>query len=126
MARFDYLNAAVGPVVDGLEDFEKIYALEQAEYIPIRTLPGEDGKSAIYRCELTPDQRAMIADGADVLVEIVHFGGPIAPSRVMLINQKDFGPDESKSNMASWFAAQTKGPYFKEAEQLRKDVENGD
>ena len=74
----------------------------------MRTLIGEHGNSAIYRCTLTPDQRQMIVDGADVLVEIVHFGGPLAPSRVMLLNQRDFGEDESKELMAEWFCAQVK------------------
>lgn len=105
--RFDYLKPALGPVVDGLEDHEKIYALDQAEYLPLRTLPGQDGQSAIYRCELTPEQREMVAAGGDVLIEILHFGGPLAPSRVMLINQQNFCEDESKERFARWFLAQT-------------------
>jgi hypothetical protein len=109
--RFDYLKPAQGPVVDGLEDHEKIFALEQAEYLPLRTLPAYGGNSAIYRCEMTPEQRAMVAAGADVLVEIVHYGGPLAPSRVMLINQTNFQVGESKELMAQWFASQTHGPY---------------
>jgi hypothetical protein len=108
--RFDYLKPAIGPVVDGLEDHEKIYALEQAEYLPIRTLPAESGASAIYRCELTPEQRQMVADGADVLVEILHLGGPLAPSRVMLLNQLNLSEDESKEALAAWFRAQVKIP----------------
>lgn len=109
MRRFDYLHPSIGPVVDGLEDDEKIYALDQMEdYLPIRTLPGESGNSAIYRCELTDDQRKMVAEGADVLVEIIHFGGRLAPSRVMLLNQANYEADESKENMASWFRAQAK------------------
>jgi len=107
MSRFDYLTPAIGPVIDGLEDHEKIYALEQAEYIPIRTLLGERGHSAIYRCELTEEQRKIIADGGDVLVEIIHFGGPLAPSRVMVLNQKDL-TEQEKSNFASWLTAQLK------------------
>jgi hypothetical protein len=109
--RFDYLRPALGAVVDGLEDSEKIYALDQAEYLPLRTLPGENGQSAIYRCELTPGQRKIVADGGDVLIEILHFGGMLAPSRVMVLNQQDFKEDESKEAMASWFRAMTKGPY---------------
>ena len=106
-ARFVYLTPAIGAVIDGLEDREKIYALEQPEYTPIRTLRGEDGQSAIYRCELTAEQRQMVAEGADVLVEIMHFGGPLAPSRVMLINQSDLS-DADKGKLASWFSAQAK------------------
>jgi hypothetical protein len=109
--RFDYLKPATDAVIDGLEDYEKIYALEQGEYVPLRTLPAENGTSAIYRCELTVEQRQMIADGADVLVEILHFGGPLAPSRVMLLNQQNFQEGESKQLLAEWFCAQTKGPY---------------
>jgi hypothetical protein len=109
--RFDYLNPAQGPVVDGLEDHEKIYALEQGQYLPIRTLPGEGGASAIYRCELSKEQRQMVAEGADVLVEILHFGGLLAPSRVMLLNQQNYGEYESRILMAEWFVVQTKGPY---------------
>jgi hypothetical protein len=116
--RFDYLTPAQGPVVDGLEDHERIFALRQAEYLPIRTLPGEKGVSAIYRCGLSQEQRQMIADGADVLVEIFHFGFPLAPSRVMLLNQSGLGREgeveaavETKEALASWFRVQTKGPY---------------
>ena len=108
--RFDYLTPAQGPVVDLLEDHETIIALEQGEYLPLRTLPGENGLSLIYRCELTPEQRMMIAAGADVLVEILTFRGPLAPSRVMLLNQRDLDGDE-KARLAYYFKAQTKGPY---------------
>lgn len=92
--RFDYLTPALGPVIEGFEDDERIYARDQAQYRPIRALLGERGNSAIYRCELTPGQRQMIYDGADVLVEIVHFGGPLAPSRVMLLNQAALEKDQ--------------------------------
>lgn len=109
MNRFDYLTPATGPVVEGLEDREKIYALEQMhKYAPLRTLPGESGNSAIYRVELTPEQRQMIAEGSDILVEILHYGGALAPSRVMLLNQKDM--DEPIDAMARWLRAQLKIP----------------
>jgi hypothetical protein len=110
MNRFDYLTPAIGPVVDGLEDHEKIYALEQPEYLPLRTLPGENGNSAIYRLELTEEQRRIVSEGGDVLVEILHFRGPLAPTRVMILNQRDM-PEDEKSLFAKWFAVQTKGPY---------------
>lgn len=114
MSRFDYLSTdPAQPVFDGLDEFEKIYALGQDKegYTPIRTLPGENGKSAIYRLPLTESQRQMVADGADILVEILHFGGPLAPSRVMLLNDKDLGEDESTTIFREWFCAQTSGTY---------------
>lgn len=101
---FDYLMASIGPVVDGLEDYEKIYALEQGQYIPLRTLPGENGNSAITRWELTPLQRQTIAEGADIMLEVIHFGGPLAPVRMMV----------GKSDGAEWnkrFCAATRGTY---------------
>lgn len=108
---FDYLTPATGPVVEGLENHEKIYALEQMDkYLPLRTLPGENGRSAIYRLALTPEQRKVIADGGDFLVEILHFGGPLAPSRAMVINETVLTEDEAH-NFRRWFAAQTRGPY---------------
>jgi hypothetical protein len=108
---FDYLEPSIGPVVKGLEDHERICALGQMDnYIPLRTLPGEDGNSAIYRFELNAKQRQMVSKGADVLVEILHFGGPWAPSRAMLINEKGLSEEESKL-ICTWIAAQTKGPY---------------
>lgn len=101
---FEYLNASIGPVVEGLEDYEKIYALEQAEYIPLRTLPGENGDSAITRWELTPAQRQAIMDGADIMLEVIHFKGPLAPVRMMLVK-----PEEEHFNVR--FCAQTRGTY---------------
>lgn len=102
---FEYLSTSIDPVVEGLEDFEKIYALEQAQYIPLRTLPGEDGNSAITRWELTPFQRKAIAEGADLMLEVVHFGGPLAPVRMMVV--KPEGPEWNR-----WFCSQTKGTYW--------------
>ncbi len=104
---FDYLSASIGPVVEGLEDFEKIYALEQAKYIPLRTLPGENGNSAITRWEISEEQRKAIADGADIMLEVVHFKGPLAPVRMMIVK-----PENDLKLWRKWFCAQTKGNYW--------------
>lgn len=126
---FEYLMASIDPVVEGLEDFEKIYALEQAQYIPLRTLPGvvkevpagmkvlpgEGGESAITRWELTPSQRKAIAEGADLMLEVIHFKGPLAPVRMMVVSRED---DVDLWNQ--WFCAQTNGPYW---EQLKEKPE---
>lgn len=104
---FDYLNSHDGPVVKGLEQHETVYAKDQPEYAPLRTLPGDNGKSAISRFHLTEEQRKAIADGADIYLEIVHFGGPLAPSRLMVMSE----PSESESHFMQWWKAQTKGTY---------------
>lgn len=108
---FEYLSSSINPVVEGLEDFEKIYALDQGQYIPLRTLPGENGNSAITRWELTPTQRQMIADGADILLEVVHFGGLLAPVRMMVAK-----PAGGKL-WNQWFCSQTNGPYWEELKE---------
>jgi len=110
---FDYLSASIGPVVEGMEDYEKIYALEQPEYIPLRTLPGENGMSAISRWELSKEQRKAIADGADILLEVTHFGGPLAPVRMMILNERGRIAEDAKGHFQKWFCAQTNGPYAK-------------
>jgi hypothetical protein len=129
---FDYLSASIGPVVDGLEEFEKIYALEQGCYVPLRTLPGnvkaplptrlttlpaENSHSAITRWELSPEQRQMIADGADIFLEVIHFGGPLAPVRMAI------GKQENDAELWNrWFCAQTNGPYGEELKRRREEA----
>jgi len=128
---FDYLSASIGPVVEGLEEIEKIYALEQGCYIPLRTLPGnvkhplptrmttlpaDNSLSAITRWELTPAQRQAIAEGADVFLEVIHFGGPLEQVRMAISKQEN---DVALWN--EWFAHQTNGPYAGELRQRRAD-----
>lgn len=132
---FDYLSASIGPVVEGLEEFEKIYALEQGCYVPLRTLPGkvkdplparltalpaENSKSAITRWEMTPEQRKAIAEGADIFLEVIHFGGPLAPVRMAI------GKQENDIDLWNeWFAAQTNAPYGAELRRMRIDAAKG-
>lgn len=104
---FDYLTAHDGPVVDGLEKYETVYAKDQPEYIPLRTLPGEHGNSAISRFHLTGEQRKAVAEGADIYLEIVHFKGPLAPSRLMVMSE----PLKSLPHFKGWWKGQTKGTY---------------
>lgn len=104
---FDYLMSHDGPVVDGLEKFETVYAKDQPQYRPLRTLPGENGNSAISRFHLTDEQRKAIAEGADIYLEIVHFKGPLAPSRLMVMSDRK----SDETHFFRWFRAQTKGTY---------------
>lgn len=104
---FDYLSSHDGPVVEGLEQFETVYAKNQPQYLPLRTLPGEDGNSAISRFHLTDAQRKTIAEGADIYLEILHFRGPLAPSRLMVMSE----PETGEMHFHAWWKAQTRGTY---------------
>ena len=104
---FSYLKPHDGPVVDGLEQHETVYAKDQPQYNSLRTLPGENGNRAIARFHLTDEQRQAIAEGADIYLEILHFKGPLAPSRLMVMSE----PPPEATHFREWWRAQTKGPY---------------
>ena len=94
---FSYLNPRNGPVVDGLETQETVYAKDQPEYIPLRTLKADGSMGAVIsRWSLTPEQRKAIADGADIFLELSTFHGPLQPTRMAI-------SDASGSAFADWF-----------------------
>lgn len=103
---FDFLNPHDGPVVVGLEQFETVYAKNQPQYRPLRTLPGRKGNSAIARLSFTDAQRKAVAEGADIYMELLHFGGPLAPSLVMVMSEP---PDTD--TFRAWWKVQTDAPY---------------
>lgn len=103
---FDFLKPHDGPVIPGLERFERIYAKDQPQYRALRTLPGRLGKSAISRFSFTEEQRKAIAEGADIYLELLHFGGPLAPSSIMIMSE----PADTQ-NFRLWWRAQTNAPY---------------
>ncbi|MDZ4344117.1 MAG: hypothetical protein U1E51_16985 [Candidatus Binatia bacterium] len=70
-------------------------------------MPGENGNSAIARFHLTDAQRKAVADGADTYLEILHYKGPLAPSRLMVMSD----PKPDAIHFQAWWKAQTKGTY---------------
>jgi len=104
---FDYLTLHDGPVVGGLEQYETVFAKNQPQYLPMRTLPGENGNSAIARFHLTDEQRKAVADGADIYLELLHYKGPLAPSRLMVMSD----PKPDATHFKEWWKVQTKGAY---------------
>ena len=86
---FDYLHPKDGPVFDGLEHKEVVYAKDQPEYIPLRTLvsSGPDRK-VLSRWTFTDAQREAIAKGADVFLELSTFGRPLQPIRMIVSDGK--------------------------------------
>lgn len=93
---FEYLNPVDGPVIPGLEQFELVYAKNQPQYRPLHTLKSEypDGK-VMSRWTLTPAQRAAVAAGADIFLELMTFHGPLQP--ITMAVATDINPDYVKS-----------------------------
>jgi hypothetical protein len=94
---FEYLKPRNGPVVDGLESQEVVYAAHQPQYMPLRTLCA-DGKmgAVLSRWTLTDEQRAAIASGADIFLELSTFYQPLQPIRMAI-------SDASGDMFADWF-----------------------
>ena len=83
----DYLNPFNGPVVAGREAEEVIFAKDQPQYIPLRTLvyetyPNSGDIRVMSRWTLTPEQRKAVAEGADVFLTCLTFGRPLQPVTV--------------------------------------------
>jgi len=66
---------------------ERVLALDQPEYIPIIVLPVryQDGVSGLsVRFRLTAAERQAVAEGADLIITEMTFGGPFTPIDVKL------------------------------------------
>lgn len=74
---------SVSPVWSEKEvEIERIIALDQPEYLPIVSLPVrfQDGLSGLsVRFRFTDDERKAIADGGDLVITELTFGGPFTP-----------------------------------------------
>ena len=77
---FEYLTIKDGPVIEGLEHREVIYAKNQPEYLPLRALVSEGPEQrVISRWTLTDQQRKAVAEGADIFLLLLTFGGALQP-----------------------------------------------
>src|SRR5690348_10524 len=75
-----YLNPKNGPVIEGHEDREVVYAKDQPQYLPLRTLVSNDkDRRVLSRWQLTAEQRKAIAEGADIYLQLMTFGDPLQP-----------------------------------------------
>ena len=74
-----------GPVIEGMEAEEVVYAADQPEYLPLRSLKskGKWGR-VISRWTFTSEQRQAIANGADILLELSTFNQPLQPIRMVV------------------------------------------
>lgn len=82
---FSFLNPSEKPVVEGLEKHEVVYAKNQPEYNPLRTVRGKtESTPVLSRWNLTEQQRQAVLDGADVYLELNTFGNPLQPIRMAI------------------------------------------
>jgi hypothetical protein len=81
----------VSPVIEGMGEFEVIYAKDQPPYLPLPVLKVHDGK-ILCRWELDAEDRKKIWDGADVYITVLPCGGPLQPHKVE-IGFRDDGPE---------------------------------
>ncbi len=86
---FEFLQPVDGPVIEGREAEEVVFAAEQPQYNPLRALPlkidlcGQPVTSVWSRWRLTPEQREAIALGeTDIYLEMVTFRRPLQPVRM--------------------------------------------
>lgn len=84
---YDFLHPRDGAVVDGMETEEVVYAKDQPEYIPLRTLRSKTG-IVLSRWSFTDEQRKAIASGADIFLELHTFNHPLQPIRVAVSDGK--------------------------------------
>lgn len=80
-------------------EIERVIALDQPEYAPIIVLPVrfEDGVSGLsVRFRLTDEERKAIAEGQDLLITELTFGGPFTPLSMSVCepNKSPFLPVE--------------------------------
>ena len=78
----------VSPVIAGLEPYEVKFGEGQPEYMVLPALRSPGPEHAVMsRWELTPEERLMIANGADIFVSIWTFGNPYPPTQVRVMNK---------------------------------------
>lgn len=80
----NYLKPFDGPVVPGREAEEVVFAKDQPEYIPLRTLvyetfPQSGDVRVMSRWTLTDEQRKVVAEGGDIYLTCLTFGRPLQP-----------------------------------------------
>lgn len=94
---FDIIYPADNPVVAGLEKHEIVWG--GPAYNPLRTITSNNAeRKVLSRWSPTPEQRAAIAGGADLYLELMTFGNPLQPIRLAV------GMDVDKDFIAEQFS----------------------
>jgi hypothetical protein len=67
----------VSPVLPASRECEFVFAKDQPEYMPLPTFGTE--KAVLSRWRLTEAERRYIAQGGDLFICMMNFGGPLLP-----------------------------------------------
>lgn len=85
-----YLKPANKPVVAEFASIEVVFGGSQKEYIALRALrsSGQNG-DVLTRWTFTEEQRKAVADGADIFLNLMTFGQPLQPIRILVAHELD-------------------------------------
>lgn len=81
MNKNDQIAAKDGPVIEGRESEEVVFAKDQPQYKPLRCLVDDSrgDRRVMSRWSPTNEQRKAIADGADIYLTLLTHGNPLQP-----------------------------------------------
>lgn len=70
---------------------EVVFAKDQDEYIPLPAaiVTRDEGQSVVTRWQFTEAERAAVAAGADLYLELLTFGAPLQPLRIHIGEEPD-------------------------------------
>ena len=87
------------PVVDGLEPYELVLGAEQTEYLPLPALRSPAPQYAVMsRWAPSPEERSLIAEGADIFLTVWTFGKPYPPT-LLEVMRSSADPDLIRERM---------------------------
>ncbi len=81
------VTPAQKPVVAEFESIEVVYAKDQPEYLPLRTLKGSNRGAVLSRWTFTDEQRQAIAEGADIFLDVLTFDQPLQPIGIYVAHE---------------------------------------
>jgi hypothetical protein len=74
----------------GSESIEVVFGKGQPEYEPLPAVYLDTlSRPVLSRWRFTEEERAAIAAGADIVLTILTFGGPLAPSHLQVVKPEE-------------------------------------
>jgi hypothetical protein len=81
---------AVSPVMRGSESIEVVLAKDQPQYAPLPIVwLNTPSQAMVSRWRLTDEERAAIADGADIVLQQLTFRNPFQPVNLQVVMPND-------------------------------------